>query len=73
VVGEGIRYTPGIAASVFNALEGIRIRMISLGASRVNVGFVIDETDLQSAVQRLHATFFQSSPIRTDNTVERDS
>jgi aspartokinase len=47
--------------------------MISLGASRVNVGFVIDETDLQSAVQRLHATFFQSSPIRTDNTVERDS
>lgn len=73
VVGEGIRYTPGIAASVFNALEGIRIRMISLGASRVNVGFVIDETDLEPAVQRLHATFFQSSPIRKDNTVERDS
>ena len=43
VVGEGIRYTPGIAAKVFNSLEGIRIRMISLGASRVNVGFVIDE------------------------------
>ena len=58
VVGEGIRYTPGIAARVFNALDGIRIRMISLGASRVNVGFVIDEADLESAVRRLHSMFF---------------
>lgn len=58
VVGEGIRYTPGIAAKVFNAMDGIRIRMISLGASRVNVGFVVDQADLESAVRRLHATFF---------------
>ena len=62
VVGEGIRYTPGIAARVFNALEGIRIRMISLGASRVNVGFVVDEQDLVDAVLRLHETFFPPSP-----------
>ena len=62
VVGEGIRYTPGIAARVFNALEGIRIRMISLGASRVNVGFVVDEQDLNDAVLRLHETFFPPSP-----------
>lgn len=58
VVGEGIRYTPGIAAKVFHAMDGIRIRMISLGASRVNVGFVVDHADLESAVRRLHATFF---------------
>lgn len=59
VVGEGIRYTPGIAAKVFDALEGIRIRMISLGASRVNIGFVVDEGDLEACVRRLHATFFE--------------
>ena len=64
VVGEGIRYTPGIAATVFNALEGIRIRMISLGASRVNVGCVIDEEDLKAAVRRLHATFFDEQRLR---------
>ena len=58
VVGEGIRYTPGIAARVFAALEGIRIRMISLGASRVNVGFVVDDGDLRQAVRRVHAEFF---------------
>ncbi len=65
VVGEGIRYTPGIAAKVFNALEGIRIRMISLGASRVNVGFVVDEGDLEPAVRRIHATFFDE-PVNPD-------
>ena len=64
VVGEGIRYTPGIAAKVFNSLEGIRIRMISLGASRVNVGFVIDEKDLEVAVRRLHTTFFDEPRLR---------
>ena len=62
VVGEGIRYTPGIAAKVFNAMDGIRIRMISLGASRVNVSFVVDHADLESAVRRLHGTFFPESP-----------
>ena len=62
VVGEGIRYTPGIAAKVFNAMDGIRIRMISLGASRVNVSFVVDHADLESAVRRLHGTFFPASP-----------
>lgn len=58
VVGERIRYTLGIAAKVFQALEGIHIRMISLGASRVNVGFVVDEDHLAAAVARVHAAFF---------------
>ena len=58
VVGERIRYTLGIAAKVFQALEGIHIRMISLGASRVNVGFVVDEDHLAAAVGRVHAAFF---------------
>jgi len=29
LVGENIRYTPGVARRVFNALEGINVRMIS--------------------------------------------
>ncbi len=58
VVGERIRYTLGIAARVFQVLEGIHIRMISLGASRVNVGFVVDEDQLAPAVSRIHSAFF---------------
>src|SRR3989475_4272860 len=32
LVGENIRYTPGVAARVFRALENVNIRMISQGA-----------------------------------------
>ncbi len=66
VVGEGIRYTPGIAAKVFQSLDGIRVRMISLGASRVNVGFVINEEFLEETVRRLHRTFFEQPDLEQE-------
>ena len=46
LVGENIRHTPGVARRVFNALDGINIRMISQGASLLNISFVVAETDL---------------------------
>ena len=58
VVGDNIRYTPGIAARLFKALEPINIRMISQGASRLNISLVVDEKDLHATVEALHATFF---------------
>ncbi len=58
VVGDGIRYTPGVSAKIFTALEGVFVEMISLGASRLNVSFVVDEKDLEEVVGRLHRTFF---------------
>jgi aspartate kinase len=58
LVGENIRHTPGVARRVFNALDGINIRMISQGASLLNISFVIAETDLARAVGLLHEEFF---------------
>lgn len=58
VVGEGIRHTRGVSAKIFSALEDIPIGMISLGASRLNVTFVVEETDLETVVRRLHEVFF---------------
>ncbi len=58
VVGENLRHTPGIAGKLFKALEDVNIRMISQGASKLNVSFVIDESDLQKTVQALHQTLF---------------
>ena len=52
LVGENIRYTPGVARRVFNALDGINIRMISQGASLLNISFVVAETDLVRTVER---------------------
>ncbi|HZL56527.1 MAG TPA: aspartate kinase, partial [Bryobacteraceae bacterium] len=59
LVGENIRYTPGVASHVFKALEGVNIRMISQGASLLNLGVVVAEKDLRTAVEALHNEFFR--------------
>jgi len=58
LVGENIRYTAGVARRVFNALDGINIRMISQGASLLNIRFVVAEADLKRTVEALHQEFF---------------
>jgi aspartate kinase len=58
LVGENIRHTPGVARRVFNALEGINVRMISQGGSLLNISFVVADKDLRPAIGALHAEFF---------------
>jgi len=58
LVGENLRETPGIAARVFNELSDVNIRMISQGASEINLTFVIEEDEVPKVVRKLHAAFF---------------
>ncbi|SPE42998.1 Aspartokinase [Candidatus Sulfopaludibacter sp. SbA3] len=58
LVGDNIRYTPGVARRVFHAMDDINIRMISQGASLLNLSFVIAEADLLRTVSLLHEAFF---------------
>lgn len=58
LVGENIRHTPGVAARVFSALGSINVRMLSQGASRLNISFVVASDDLAPAVEALHNEFF---------------
>lgn len=58
LVGDNIRNTPGVARRVFQAMDDINIRMISQGASLLNLSFVIAEADLQRTVSALHTAFF---------------
>jgi aspartate kinase len=60
LVGEDIRGQNGIAAQVFNAIRHINVRMISQGASEINMSFMIEEEDVDEAVRSLHAAFFQN-------------
>jgi aspartate kinase len=60
MVGEDIRGQNGIAAQVFAAIRHINVRMISQGASEINMSFMIDEDDADEAVRSLHAAFFQN-------------
>ena len=64
LVGENIRYTPGVAARVFGALRDMNIRMISQGASLLNLSIVVAEKDLRHAVESLHTEFFSRAGSR---------
>jgi aspartate kinase len=61
IVGDNLRDTPGVAARTFGALEGINIRMISQGASLLNLGFVVAARDAEKTVKLLHQEFFRSA------------
>jgi aspartate kinase len=58
MVGEDIRGHNGIAAQVFGALRHVNLRMISQGASEINMSFMIEEDDVEEAVRSLHSAFF---------------
>ncbi len=60
VVGEGLRETAGIPARIFKALATVPIEMISQGASKINLTFVIADTNAVEAVTSLHREFFES-------------
>ena len=60
VVGERLKKTRGIVTSVFSALdrEDIPVSMISLGASEINVTFVVEGKDIRRTARALHRAFF---------------
>jgi aspartate kinase len=58
MVGEDIRGHNGIAGRVFTAISHVNVRMISQGASEINMSFMIDEEDVEEAVRSLHQCFF---------------
>ena len=58
LVGNNLRYTPGVARRAFGSLADINILMVSHGASNINFSFLIDQKDADAAVQKLHADFF---------------
>ena len=58
LVGQDLKFKPGVAGRIFRAVEGINILMISQGASRRNISFVVDEKEAPGAVRALHREFF---------------
>jgi aspartate kinase len=58
IVGDNLRWQPGVAHRVFRALDSVNVRMISQGASLRNLGLVVAQADLKQAVELLHKEFF---------------
>ncbi len=58
LVGENIRGCPEVSARAFAALGNIKTRMVSQGASQLNISMVVAARDLARAVESLHREFF---------------
>jgi aspartate kinase len=58
-VGDRMRGTPGIAATVFSALgsAGINVIAISQGSSERNISLVVTEREAEAAVRAIHEAF----------------
>jgi len=62
IIGENMRYQPGIAGRLFQALgkNGINCVAIAQGSSELNVSVVIQQEDEKKALNALHQGFFLS-------------
>ena len=62
IIGENMRYRPGIAGRLFQALgkNGINIVAIAQGSSELNISVVINREDESKALNALHQAFFLS-------------
>src|SRR5207247_8292741 len=58
LVGNNLKYTPGVARRAFGSLSDINVLMVSHGASNINFSFIVYEKYATTAVRRLHADFF---------------
>ncbi len=70
LVGEQMKFTPGLASRIFTPLQDINISMISHGASAINASFVVESALVDEAVKRLHQEFFSELDEETFEKVE---
>ncbi len=58
VVGRNVARDPVISACALSALSGLPVKMIFHGASDMNLSFVVDESQADEAVRRMHRVMF---------------
>lgn len=62
IIGENMRYRPGIAGRLFQALgkNGVNVVAIAQGSSELNISVVIGRPDEAKALNAIHEAFFLS-------------
>ena len=58
-VGDRLRADASVAARVLRVLEEVPLRMVSQAAARRNITVVLRQSDLATAMKRLHEEFFE--------------
>ncbi len=62
LVGEGIRTQPDVLGRLFASVGSVPVSMVSQGASKRNITFVVAESDADEAVRNVFAAFFLGQP-----------
>ncbi|MBT3663768.1 MAG: aspartate kinase, partial [Candidatus Marinimicrobia bacterium] len=59
VVGEGMRHTPGISGTVFGTLGNQEVNIIAIaqGSSERNISFIVEDREVDQAIQSLYREF----------------
>jgi len=58
LVGKQLWKDAAFVGRAFSALEGIPLRMVSLGSSDVNLSLVVSKHDMEQAIKKLHNSLF---------------
>lgn len=58
VIGNGLTGAKGIGQSIFETINDVNIRLICHGASANNLCFLVNESDANFVVEKLHNTLF---------------
>ena len=73
IIGD-VRRSSEILARSFKICQtiGVKVQMISQGASKVNISFIIDGSEADETVKAIHCDFFESSvPMAAKSCKER--
>ena len=60
VVGREVMSDVRVGARVLDALEGMPVRMMSLGRSGLNLSIVVDDANADAAVRAIHRALFET-------------
>ena len=60
VVGAGLGDDSAAMGRALTAVDGVKIHMLSLSATGINLTMIVDAEDVTPAMRRLHAAFFES-------------
>jgi aspartokinase len=60
LIGENLSSAGNVGSTIFQALRGIDVDMISRGVSSINFILVVNENDVGEVISRLHRVFFKN-------------
>jgi aspartate kinase len=58
IVGGAIREMRGVLGKIFGAIEKYPVKMVSQGASKRNITFLVRDRDARPVIRRLFKAFF---------------